>query len=98
MMARHQVAEPVFTVLDIPERLEAWRDWKGMSCKRLSELSGVHRAVMWKWWDGRGYPQLNSVAKVIDALDVTIHELLGETPGELEHRLSLQVVRVGSKK
>ena len=72
-----------FGVLDIPARIEAWRSWLGMSKGELSEASGVGRDLVWKWRKGHVNPTLTSVAKILGALDITIQELLGETPGEV---------------
>jgi transcriptional regulator with XRE-family HTH domain len=58
-------------------RLKHWREKRGLSVRKLGELSGVHYVSVVKMEAGRLDPQLSTLLKLCQALDITPNQLLG---------------------
>jgi transcriptional regulator with XRE-family HTH domain len=61
-------------------RLREIRARKGVSFRELKRLSGIAVANLFLYEHGQGDPQLSTLRKLAKALDVTVAELIGETP------------------
>jgi transcriptional regulator with XRE-family HTH domain len=59
-------------------RLKEWREKRGLSLRKLGELSGVHYVSLVKLEAGRLDPQLSTLLKLCEALRVTLSQLVGE--------------------
>jgi transcriptional regulator with XRE-family HTH domain len=59
-------------------RLKDWREKRGLSLRKLGELSGVHYISIVKLEAGRLDPQLSTLLKLCRALQVSLSQLVGE--------------------
>jgi transcriptional regulator with XRE-family HTH domain len=59
-------------------RLKEWREKRGLSLRKLGELSGVHYVSLVKLEGGRLDPQLSTLLKLCTALRVELSQLVGE--------------------
>lgn len=68
-------------------RLREWREKRGLSLRKLGDLSGVHYVSLIKMEAGRLDPQLSTLLKLCSALRVTLSQLVGEKnkKGGAEH-------------
>lgn len=57
--------------------LKKWREERGLTVRKLGELSGVHYVSIVKMEGGRLDPQLSTVLKLCEALGVTPNQLVG---------------------
>jgi transcriptional regulator with XRE-family HTH domain len=57
-------------------RLKEWRERRGLTVRKLGELSGVHFVNVAKFEAGKGDPQLSTVLKLCEALGVTLNQLV----------------------
>ena len=60
-------------------RLREWREKRGLSLRKLGELSGVHYISLVKLEAGRLDPRLSTVLKLCQALRISLSQLVGET-------------------
>ena len=60
-------------------RLREWREKRGLSLRKLGELSGVHYISLVKLEAGRLAPRLSTILKLCQALRVSLSQLVGET-------------------
>ena len=60
-------------------RIREWREKRGLSLRKLGELSGVHYVSLVKLEAGRLDPRLSTVLKLCQALRVSLSQLVGET-------------------
>ena len=60
-------------------KLREIRKQKGLSQERLAELSHVHRVSISMFENGRKKPNVDSLKRLANALDVSTDELLGES-------------------
>jgi len=60
-------------------QLRKWREKRGLSLRKLGELSGVHYISLVKLEAGRLDPRLSTVLKLCQALRVSLSQLVGET-------------------
>jgi transcriptional regulator with XRE-family HTH domain len=58
-------------------RLKEWREKRGLTVRKLGQLSGVHFVSIVKMEGGRVDPQLSTVLKLCEALGVTLNQLVG---------------------
>lgn len=58
-------------------RLREWRERRGLSLRRLGELSGVHFVSLAKLETGQLDPQLSTLLKLCKALRITLNQLVG---------------------
>lgn len=58
-------------------RLQEWRERRGVSQRKLSELSGVHHVSLARLESGKLDPQLSTLLKLCEALDITLNQLVG---------------------
>jgi transcriptional regulator with XRE-family HTH domain len=63
----------------VQTRLKEWRERRGLSQRKLGELSGVHYVSIVKIEAGRLDPRLSTVLKLCQALRVSLSQLVGET-------------------
>jgi len=59
-------------------RLRGWRERRGFSLRKLGESSGVHYVSLVKLEAGRLDPQLSTLLKLCQALQVSLSQLVGE--------------------
>ncbi len=60
-------------------RLKEWREKRGVSLRKLGELSGVHYISIVKIEAGRLDPRLSTLLKLCRVLRVSLSQLVGET-------------------
>lgn len=58
-------------------QLKEWREKRGLSVRKLGELSGVHYVTIVRMEAGKLDPQLSTLLKLCRALAVTPNQLLG---------------------
>jgi transcriptional regulator with XRE-family HTH domain len=58
-------------------RLREWRERRGLSLRRLGELSSVHYVSLARLEAGQGDPQLSTLLKLCKALHITLNQLVG---------------------
>lgn len=58
-------------------QLKEWREKRGLTVRKLGELSGVHYVSIVRMEAGKLDPQLSTLLKLCDALGVTPNQLLG---------------------
>lgn len=58
-------------------QLKKWREKRGLTVRKLGELSGVHYVSIVRMESGKLDPQLSTLLKLCDALDVTLNQLVG---------------------
>ena len=59
-------------------RLREWREKRGLSLRKLGELSGVHYISLVKLEAERLDPRLSTILKLCQALRVSLSQLVGE--------------------
>jgi len=62
------------------KRLKEWREKRGLSLRKLAEMSGVHYVTLARLEAGKLDPQLSTLLKLTKALKVTMAKLIGERP------------------
>lgn len=63
--------------LTIGQAMKRTRKSKGISGRKLSEMTGYHATIISRWENDIQMPNLGSVIDVADALGVSIDELIG---------------------
>lgn len=58
--------------------IKEYRQKKGLSQMRLSELIGVHQTAISQWEKGRTVPDRNSLIKLAEIFEVSVDELLSD--------------------
>ncbi|MDR4470332.1 MAG: helix-turn-helix transcriptional regulator [Nitrospira sp.] len=58
-------------------RLKEWRERRGLSLRKLGDLSGVHYVSLAKLEAGQLDPQLSTLLKLCRALGITLNQLVG---------------------
>ena len=66
---------------NITTKLAAVRKAKGMTQRKLSYLSGVHRVSIARYETGRVSPNARVLEKLADALGVPIDDIVGRKAG-----------------
>jgi transcriptional regulator with XRE-family HTH domain len=61
----------------VKTRLKEWRERRGLSLRKLGELSGVHFVSLFKLEAGQLDPQLSTLLKLCKALHITLNQLVG---------------------
>lgn len=61
-------------------RLKEWRERRGLSQRKLAELSGVHYVSIAKIETGKLDPRVSTLLRLCDVLKVTPTQLLGGQP------------------
>ena len=59
-------------------RLREWREKRGLSLRKLADLSGIHYVTLARIEAGLIDPRLSTLRKLAKALKVTITQLVGE--------------------
>lgn len=67
------------TMLPMQTRLKEWREERGLSVRKLGELSGVHYVSIVKMEMGRLDPRLSTLMRLCQALRISLSQLVGET-------------------
>ncbi len=65
------------TIITMQTRLKNWREKRGLTVRKLGELSGVHYVSVVKMETGRLDPQLSTMLKLCTALGITLNQLVG---------------------
>ena len=61
----------------MPIQLRKWRKQRGLTLKQLAELSGVHFVSIARLEGEKLDPQLSTLLKLCEALDITLNQLVG---------------------
>jgi len=78
-MNTHQLWIRVLTMSGFSERLKLLRSSRNMTQTRLAELLEIDPRVYNRWERGTATPQLDTVVKIADILQVSLDELAGRT-------------------
>ena len=57
-------------------RLREWRERRGLSLRKLGEMSGVHFVSLARLEAGQLDPQLSTLLKLCKALTITLNQLV----------------------
>lgn len=58
-------------------KLKEWREKRGLSVRKLGELSGVHYVSIVRMEAGKLDPQLSTLLKLCGALGISLNQLVG---------------------
>lgn len=64
-------------MMQIGERMKAYRKMRGLSIQKLAELSGVSGDNIYNYESGKHIPGIMKVLELADAYDISIDEYLG---------------------
>ena len=70
------------------EKLKAARKQKGLSQAELGKLLGVQAQTIGRWETGKSKPNLETVNKLCEILDVTLHYFISEE--HVDYQLNLE--------
>ena len=70
------------------EKLKAARKQKGLSQAALGKLLGVQAQTIGRWETGKSKPNLETVNKLCEILDVTLHYFISEE--HVDYQLNLE--------
>jgi transcriptional regulator with XRE-family HTH domain len=76
-----------FDMSAFAERLRLLRSARQITQARLAELLEINPRVYNRWERGLATPQLETVVRIADILQVTLDELAGRTPAPAEPRI-----------
>ena len=62
--------------MELHEKLQEWRNQKGLTQEELARCLYVSRTAVSKWESGRGYPSIDSLKAIALFFDVTVDGLL----------------------
>ena len=66
-------------IIDTGERIREVRKARGLNQDQLAELASLNRVTVAKYESGRIEPGAQALARIADALDVSVDALLGRT-------------------
>jgi transcriptional regulator with XRE-family HTH domain len=66
--------------MDLPGRITRWREDRKLSKASLSRAVGVTRAAVSHWEAGDATPSLETLAKIVDALGISMADFWGAVP------------------
>lgn len=58
-------------------QLKEWRERRGLTVRRLGEISGVHYVSIVRIETGQLDPRLSTLLKLCQALHITLNQLIG---------------------
>lgn len=70
------------------EKLKAARKQKGLSQAALGKLLGVQAQTVGRWENGKSKPNLETLNKLCEILDVTLHYFISEE--HVDYQLNLE--------
>lgn len=73
-------------MMPMQTRLKEWRENRGLSHRKLGALSGVHYVSLIKLEAGRLDPQLSTLLKLCQALQISLNQLVGVARGPRKGR------------
>ena len=71
-------------LIDTGERIRALRKQRGLNQDQLAELASLNRVTVAKYESGRVEPGAQALARIADALDVSVDVILGRKEPEQE--------------
>lgn len=77
------------------EKLKAARKQKGLSQAALGKLLSVQAQTVGRWETGKSKPNLETVNKLCEILDVSLHYFISEE--HVDYRLSLEEALIVNK-
>lgn len=69
-------------IINTGERIRALRQQRGLNQEQLAELANLNRVTIAKYESGRVEPGAQALARIADAMDVTVDEILGRQESE----------------
>lgn len=69
-------------IIDTGERIRALRQQRNLNQEQLAELANLNRVTIAKYESGRVEPGAQALARIADAMDVTVDEILGRKESE----------------
>lgn len=74
--------------MTIGERIKEARKEKGLTQKKLGELSGIAESNIRKYENGKQNPKVETIQKIASALEISEYELQGITTRDILNSLS----------
>lgn len=71
-------------IINTGERIRALRQQRNLNQEQLAELANLNRVTIAKYESGRVEPGAQALARIADAMDVTVDEILGRKESETE--------------
>ena len=72
----------IYVTMSVIVKLKRLRKKRGLSLRKLAEMSGVHYVSIIRLESGNYDPRLSTLRKLAKALHVTVAELIGETTSQ----------------
>lgn len=69
-------------IINTGERIRALRQQRNLNQEQLAELANLNRVTIAKYESGRVEPGAQALARIADAMDVTVDEILGRQESE----------------
>lgn len=69
-------------IINTGERIRALRQQRNLNQEQLAELANLNRVTIAKYESGRVEPGAQALARIADAMDVTVDEILGRKESE----------------
>lgn len=66
---------------DVGERIREFRKQAGLNQDQLAELASLNRVTVAKYESGKVEPGAKAIARIADALEISVDVLLGRDPG-----------------
>ena len=88
-------------IIDTGERIRALRKLRNLNQEQLAELASLNRVTVAKYEAGRVEPGAQALARIADALEVSVDTLLGrsdEVPAHSPQTVEAQIVSGGMDK
>lgn len=85
-------------IIDTGERIRALRKLRNLNQEQLAELASLNRVTVAKYESGRVEPGAQALARIADALEVSVDSLLGrsdEVPVHRPQTIEAQIVSGG---
>jgi transcriptional regulator with XRE-family HTH domain len=69
-------------VVELNERIEAWRTWAGLNKTELARKIGVHMESVIQWENGATTPKSSNLEKIAAACGISMGRFWGRVPGK----------------
>ncbi|RUT47253.1 XRE family transcriptional regulator [Paenibacillus anaericanus] len=79
--------------MEFADKLQKFRKERGMSQENLAAIIGVSRQSVSKWESGQAYPELDKIIALSELFNVTVDNLVKNTPSSTESAENVQHIR-----
>ena len=88
----------MLTEKELGERLKNIRKVRNISKFRLADMMGTEQSTIAKLENGAGYPKLPTLYKISEALNISVSDILAESPPSKDGMLSPEEVGANIRK